>query len=53
MPLPLPNASSDLLSPFGGPGYAAPAHFDITGIALPSVPYIYQTRPLFLINNIS
>jgi hypothetical protein len=40
--VPFPNTSSNFLSLFGGPGYAAPAHFDMTGIALPSVPYVYK-----------
>jgi hypothetical protein len=53
VPLPLHNPSSDFLSPFGGPGYAPPVHFDMSGIALPSVPYISQSRPVSPINNIS
>jgi hypothetical protein len=51
VPLPLPNASSDFFyPPFGG--YPTQA-LDLSAIALPSIPFISQTRPSSPINNIS
>lgn len=53
VPLPLHNGSSDFFVP-SFVGYSnGPTALDVTGIALPSVPYMSQTRPSSPINNIS
>ena len=49
VPLPLPNSSSDF---FLFAGYS-PSALDMSAIALPSVPFMPQTRPSSPINNIS